>query len=46
MTSFWWRHHLTSPKLRHWSDVTKIFHFKSSTLSKVLVAPLYGGRGG
>jgi len=27
MTSFWWRRQVTSPKLRHQNDVTKIFHF-------------------
>jgi len=27
MTSFWLRHQITSPKLRHYNDITKIFHF-------------------
>jgi len=27
MTSFWWHHQITSPKIRHQNDVTKIFHF-------------------
>jgi len=40
MTSFWWRHQITSPKLRHQNDVTKIFHFQAPSLCKVLVAPL------
>jgi len=41
MTSLWLRHRLTSPKLRHQNDVTKIFHFQAPPpLSKVLVAPL------
>jgi len=39
MTSFRWRHHITSPKWRYQNDVTKISIFKSP-LSKVLVAPL------
>jgi len=27
MTSFWWRHQITLPKIRYQNDVTKIFHF-------------------
>jgi len=39
MTSFWLRHHLTSAKLRHQNDVTKIFHFQAPTLAKSWLRP-------
>jgi len=28
MTSFWWRHQITSPKIRYQNDVTIFFIFK------------------
>jgi len=40
MTSFWGRHQITSHKIRHKNDVTKVSIFKSTPLSKILVAPL------
>jgi len=29
MTSFWGRHQITSPKIRHQNGVTKFFHFQA-----------------
>jgi len=39
MTSFWWRHQITSAKLRHQNDVTKIFIFKPPSLAKSWLRP-------
>jgi len=44
MTSFWCRHQITSPKIRHQNDVTKIFRFQAFLLSKILVASLLAAR--
>jgi len=42
MTSFLRRRQITSPKICHQNDVTKIFHFQAPPpLNKILVATLY-----
>jgi len=42
ITSFWWRHQITSLKIRHQHEVTKIWDFQAPLppFSKILVAPL------